>query len=675
MNGTTNRRGFLKAVGLGVASLAVPRPAFAQQKRRRKPNFIIFFTDDQGYNDVGCFGSPLIRTPRFDRMAGEGMKFTSFYAQAVCGPSRAALMTGCYPIRVAEPGNRKHQHTILHRREITMAEVLKDAGYATACIGKWHLAGGRKSTYNPQLMPNAQGFECFYGTPLHNGYTRTVQARSFKTQLMRNDEILDDFLDRGQMNSLTRNYTSEAIAFIRKNKDRPFFLYLSHNMPHVPLGASEKFRGRSKRGMYGDVIEELDWSAGVVIDTLKELGLDEHTLVVFTSDNGPWIEKHIGDYGGSADPLRGSKMMTWDGGLRVPCIVHWPGRIPAGKVCDEVVTTMDLLPTFAGLAGAKLPDDRVIDGKDIWPLMSGQRGATSPHEAFYFYCFTHLQAVRSGKWKLVRPRPARPPWAGWSARMIDAVPTTQLYDLEADIEEKHNVADQRPDVVARLMKLVERARQELGDYDRIGRGARFFDKPIPRSPEERDGRRRRRRVEIDYDHPAPVGNLRFDFEAGDLQGWRVVEGSFEAVVNDRERFHHLAGGARYNKQGRYFLTTLERAAGGRGNDKQTGVIESPVFTLKGSRMSFLVGGGRHRNTYIALCDLKSGKELLKASGVNGEAMQRVNWDVGRFKGRKLFLRIVDKSTSGWGHVTFDDFSAEGEIDSAATARRWKRKAK
>ena len=488
------RRRFLKQAGLGAASLLTGcARAVRAGTPARRPNVIIFFTDDQGYNDVGCFGSPKIRTPHFDRMAAEGMRFTSFYAQAVCGPSRAAIMTGCYPIRVAEPGNRKNQHTILHPREITIAEILKGAGYATACIGKWHLAGngrGRgRGPFPAELMPPAQGFDSFFGTPLHNGFTREVDPKRFVTELMRGSEVLESPTD---MDLLTKRYTEEAIRFIRTNKDRPFFLYLAHNMPHVPLGASKAFRGRSPRGLYGDVIEELDCSAGQVIATLTELGLDEHTLVVFTSDNGPWVEKHLGDYGGSADPLRGSKMMTWDGGSRVPCIMRWPGHVAAGRVCADIATTMDLLPTFARLAGAEVPGDRILDGVDIGPLITDRAAAKSPRQTFYYYCFTHLQAVRSGKWKLVLPRPARPPWTGWSARMVDAVPTTQLYDLEADVEEKHDVADRHPEIVARLTALVEKARGDLGDHDRVGKGARFFDGPPPASADVRDGRRRRK---------------------------------------------------------------------------------------------------------------------------------------------------------------------------------------
>ncbi|HUS90242.1 MAG TPA: sulfatase [Phycisphaerae bacterium] len=494
-----NRRRFLKTAGLGAACLLAPRLARGEPEKAQgrpfdraqgRPNFIIFFTDDQGYNDVGCFGSPLIRTPNFDRMAAEGMKLTSFYAQAVCGPSRAAILTGCYPIRLAEPGNRKNQHTILHPQEVTIAEVLKRAGYATACIGKWHLAGGGtggrgRGPFPPELMPQAQGFDEFFGTPLHNGFTREPDDRRFITQLMRGEKVLESPAD---MNTLTQRYTDEAVRFLRANSNRPFFLYLAHNMPHVPLGASERFRGRSKRGLYGDVIEELDFSAGRILETLKELGIDGNTLIVFTSDNGPWVEKQIGDYAGCADPLRGSKMMTWEGGPRVPCIVRWPGKVPAGRVRDEIAATIDLLPTFARLAGAELPKDRTLDGRDLWPLLSGEPGAAG-RETFCFYCYTHLQAVRDRRWKLVLPRPARPPWTGWSARMVDAVPQAQLYDLKADVGEKRDVAAEHPEVVAALMKLVEKARADLGDHDRIGKGARFFDGPPPPSPAQRDGRR------------------------------------------------------------------------------------------------------------------------------------------------------------------------------------------
>ncbi len=675
-----SRRRFLVRLGaaglLEATAMTLPRGLRAAEASSRRPNFVLFFTDDQGYNDVGCFGSPDIRTPHLDRMAREGIRFTNFYAQAVCGPSRAALMTGCYPIRVGEPGNTKGQHTVLHPQEITVGEVLQDAGYATALIGKWHLAGGRRKQYPPELMPNAQGFDTFFGTPLHNGHTRTVEGGRFRTQWMRQNEVIDDALDQSEMNQVTRNYTEEAVRFIRKYRDRPFFLTLAHNMPHVPLGVSDAFRGRSAGGRYGDVIEELDWSMGQVLATLKNLGLGENTLVLFTSDNGPWVEKHLAGEGGkdayygSADPLRGSKMMTWDGGPRVPCIARWPGHIPAGQVSGEVVTTMDVLPTFAKLAGAQVPDDRILDGRDAWHVLSGQPGTESPHEAFYFYCYTHLQAVRSGKWKLVLPRPARPPWCGWSARMVNEVKELSLYDLEADIGEEHNVADEHPDVVARLLKLIERGRQDLGDYDRVGQGARFFEDG-PKRPDMDFWKRRRRRKpkQAEYDNAPPVGDLRFTFETG-MDGWQVVEGDLPGCRTDRKPFYRRGA---IGKQGEFVLNTLGPLSPEAKGDALTGVLESPVFQLRSEKMSFLVGGGDHKDTYVALCEAASGEELITARGRNAHAVRRVTWDVATLKGRRLFLRIVDRHTGGWGHVVFDDFSSDGVVDEQATAERRRRR--
>ncbi len=461
---------------------------------QRPPNFVIIFTDDQGYNDLGCFGSEKIRTPNLDRLADEGMRLTSFYAQAVCGPSRAALMTGCYPVRVAEPGNTKHQHTILHPEEITLAEVLQTSGYATACIGKWHLGLQREGAWDPATMPNGQGFDYFYGTPLYNGFTVRVEDTKFRSPMLRNGEIVVERVE--SWDSITQDYTEEALSFIREHKDRPFLLYLAHTMPHIPLAASEAFRGKSACGPYGDAIEEIDASTGRIVDTLRQLGLDRDTLLVYTSDNGPWIETTRGnapdgkpfippEHSGCADPLRGYKMLTWEGGLRVPCVMWWPGKIPAGASCNEVTATIDLLPTLAKLAGAKLPDDRTLDGRDIRPLIFGEPGATSPHEAFYYYCFTHLQAVRSGRWKLVLPRPEHPKWVGWSGRFYGSrVQQVELYDLDADVGETQNVASEHPDVVDRLMELVEEGREELGDYNRIGQGVRFFDEG-PQRPESR----------------------------------------------------------------------------------------------------------------------------------------------------------------------------------------------
>ena len=374
------------------------------------PNFVVIFADDLGYGDLACYGNRHIRTPNLDRMAAEGLRLTSFYAQNVCGPSRAALLTGCYPIRLAEPGNTKGAHTVLHPEEQTIAEVLRTRGYISGLIGKWHLAGAgahRKGPgtgpYKSELMPNRQGFDYFFGTPSHNGTTREVDYRSWTTELMRDENVIETSTD---LNLLTKRYTEEALSFIERHREQPFFLYLAHTMPHVPLDASSRFRGRSERGLYGDVIEEVDWSVGAVLDSLRRLGIESRTMVVFTSDNGPWIESHLGDHGGSAAPLRGHKMTTWEGGLRVPGIFRWPGNIAAGQESDEIASTLDLLPTFAAIAGADLPSRRKLDGVDLWPWLSGQ-AKRSPRETFLFYGYTHLQAVRDRRWKLVLKRPGR----------------------------------------------------------------------------------------------------------------------------------------------------------------------------------------------------------------------------------------------------------------------------
>jgi len=467
MANEVRRREFLRMLGVAAAGTALASSVRGAAAKRRLPNFVVIFTDDQGYQDVGCFGSPKIKTPHLDQMAAEGRKFTDFYvAASVCSPSRAALLTGCYPPRVSIPGVLfPRSNTGLSDKEVTLAELLKARGYATACIGKWHLG------FQQKFLPTRHGFDSYYGIPYSNdmwlgpGMDFAEDAKLPKgatieelqkgprqrnaVPLMRDEKVVEYPADQA---TLTKRYTEEAVRFITANKDRPFFLYLPHTMPHIPLFASKDFKGKSARGLYGDVIEEIDWSTGQILDALEKLGIDGDTCVIFTSDNGPWLGKKA--HGGCALPLRDGKFTVYEGGMREPCIMRWPGRIPAGTVCSEIATTMDLLPTFAKLASAEPPRDRVIDGRDIWPLMAGQPGAKTPHEAFFYFRGNGLQAVRSGDWKLHLGRTVG---RGDKRRQVPG----RLYNLREDIGETTDVAAQHPDIVQRLAALAKRMSEDI----------------------------------------------------------------------------------------------------------------------------------------------------------------------------------------------------------------------
>ncbi len=448
------------------------------------PNFIIIFIDDMGWADLGCFGSETIRTPNIDRMAAEGMRFTNFYAQPICGPSRAAIMTGCQPMRVAELGNVKNIHPVLHTQEITIAEVLKPKGYASICIGKWDLAGHSQRGFEPSLMPTHQGFDEFFGTPSSNDQF---------VDLYRNDERMEENADMG---TLTQRYTDAAIEFMARHREQPFFIYLPHSMVHTKLGASSAFKGQSKRGLYGDTVEEIDHHTGRILDAIRETGLADNTWVIFTSDNGPWLIKNKNhqdgvlptDHGGSAGPLRSGKVSTWEGGQRVPFIAWAPGRIPAGTTCEKLASTLDMFPTLAALAGTAAPTDRIIDGENIASLLEGRFDEANPEKVFHYYLRTHLQAVRQGSWKLHLPRPLHPPWLAPFAKNGHIHPdddigmeTPQLFNLDTDPGETTDVATTHPDVVTRLLAEAEKARQDIGDHDRVGANMRFFD-PMDKRP-------------------------------------------------------------------------------------------------------------------------------------------------------------------------------------------------
>lgn len=464
---------FLKSIGLGMAVTAILGCTTIPAESLEKPNFIVIFIDDMGYGDLGCYGSKKNRTPNLDQMAAEGMQFTDFYvASSVCTPSRAALLTGCYPQRVnlhvdennrcvLFPGARKG----LNPKEITIAEILKAQGYNTACIGKWHLGD------HPDFLPTKQGFDYYYGIP----YSNDMHRKPIPLPLMRNEEVIEAPV---KQSTITKRYTMEAITFIRNSKGTPFFLYLPHSMVHLPLHASEAFKGKSSNGIYGDATEEIDWSTGEIIKTVKELEIDDKTLIIFTSDNGS-----TGKHGGSNVPLRGNKGRTDEGGMRVPCIMRCPGTIPAGTTCSEVSGTIDLLPTLAALSGTTIPEDRIIDGRNIWTLMTGALGVKSPHEAFYYYQMDQLQCVRSGKWKLHLPMESKK--KNWGKP--EGKTSLKLFDLTKDIHEDHDLSAQHPEVVEKILKLATDMKHDIGDLDQNGvnqRPAGWVEKPQPQLLEE-----------------------------------------------------------------------------------------------------------------------------------------------------------------------------------------------
>jgi arylsulfatase A-like enzyme len=453
------RRTFLASPLAAAASAAAAPPAH--------PNIVIILADDQGYGDLGCYGSPDIRTPNIDRMARGGMRMTSFYAAPLCGPSRAAIMTGCYGPRVGMNTNLSPKARLgLHARETTLGSLVKPLGYATMAIGKWHL-GDR-----PQFLPRHRGFDSYYGLPYSNdmwpfhpktapspneparltaarkraAYTGYAGSDSYyppgkgfpDLPLIDNDEVVELNPDESH---LTSNYTDRALRFIRENRSRPFLLYLAHNMPHCPLFPGSRFAGKSRRGLYGDAVEEIDWSAGEILNLLAQLGIEQRTLVMYTSDNGPWLQ--YGVDGGSAGPLRDGKGTSWEGGVREPGIFYWPGTIPAGQVSSEVAATIDILPTIAQVTGAPLPR-LPIDGRSMLPLLTGASGAASPRPEHYIFNarpFTAppgLEAVRRGPWKLR--------FTTTSGQLDPA----GLYQVHEDIAERFDRTSLNKDLVADL---------------------------------------------------------------------------------------------------------------------------------------------------------------------------------------------------------------------------------
>ncbi len=448
------------AMVIVAAHFACSRLAGAGDAR---PNFIVIFCDDLGYGDLSCFGHPSIETPELDRMAAEGMRWLQFYSAApVCTPSRAALMTGRLPLRNGMCSGKRRvlfpdSNGGLPQAEVTVAEVLREAGYRTGCVGKWHLG------HLPEFLPTEHGFDSYFGIPYSNDMDRVDSAPKgmksifepkseyFNVPLLRNKEIVERPADQ---NSLTQRYTEEAIKFLKADSDKPFFLYLAHSMPHVPLFRSKDFEGHSRRGLYGDVVEEVDWSVGQILEAVRGSGLSKNTCVVFTSDNGPWLSQK--DHGGSAGLLREGKGTTWEGGMREPTIMWWPETIPAGVSTAALGSTMDLMATFAALSGGKVPSDRQLDTFDLSPVFRGEKA--SPRESIFYYRAYELMAVRRGPWKVHYQLQGS---YGTEPNKLTKCDPPELYHLERDPSELYNIAGEHPEVLAEFEQLVAEHRQSL----------------------------------------------------------------------------------------------------------------------------------------------------------------------------------------------------------------------
>ena len=473
----------MKRFLLTFATLLLQIPAtLSIAAESAKPNVVLIFIDDIGYGDIGPFGSTKNRTPNLDRMAKEGMKLTSFYAAPVCSVSRAQVITGCYGQRVSLPGVLgPGSATGISSKEHTVAELLRAQGYATMCIGKWHLGD------QPEFLPTRHGFDHYLGVPYSNDMLRPEKVNGVRVVPLVRDEKVQELLAEDDQDGITARYTDEAVKFITENKARPFFLYLPHNAVHTPIHPGAKFRGKSANGRFGDWVEEVDWSVGRVLDTLRELKLAENTLVMFSSDNGPWMIK--GTDAGTAGPLRGGKGSTWEGGVREPTLAWWPGKIAPASVCDAVAGNIDFLPTFVKLAGGTVPGDNKIDGKDISRLLLGQT-KESPHEARYYYAGYKLQAVRVGPWKLAIA-PQNESMGKTGAPVPASLEKPRLYNLDKEIGEQTDVAAANPEIVGKLKALAVKMAAELGD-GKPGpevREAGRAEKPVTLYPTEDGGKK------------------------------------------------------------------------------------------------------------------------------------------------------------------------------------------
>ena len=694
--------------GVTADAIRVNRKGYAQN-----PNVILINADDLGYGDLSCYGATKVKTPNIDRLAMEGIRFSDAHsASAVCSPSRFGLLTGQYPIRKNYWGPTPFtQELTIDLEQPTLASTLKSAGYATSVIGKWHLGFGKGRTdWNKPLKPGPLevGFDYYFGMPTVNSgppfvYVENHSVVDYDPEdpfVLGKQSVTQKWPEKGGYGAIGGareahlRYRDEYVGTIfaekavkwitsqhEKDNDQPFFLYLATTNIHHPFTPNPKFRGTSECGLYGDFIHELDWIVGQLLKTLDELKIGDNTLVIFTSDNGGMLNvtgQKAWEAGHRLNgKLLGFKFGAWEGGHRVPFLARWPAKIPAGEESDALISQIDLLPTFAALANANLPKDAVIDGVNQLPVLTGKSNNSQREMLVISPNSPKHLTIRKDEWVYI---PAQDEGgfqgkaigehllAGAAAQKLTQLvnsdvqdgkvkqdaPPAQLYDLKTDPYQAINVHNERPEVVAELSSLLERWRREIPNSPRLGWiNLRQGGQP---SPQKEKGK----------SNPAPKipageskRSVSLDFESGKLHPWKIIRGKLGHPIGNRTHFFH--GNLPYNKQGQHYLTTLEMKPDARkGSDSQTGVIISPFFIPEGGKMTFRVGGGNRPTTYIALC-LESGKEVETARGINNQVMQKASWDMKKYAGKKAFIKIVDQSTTGWGHVTADHFEFDGKL--------------
>lgn len=669
------------------------------------PNVVLIFADDLGYGDLGCYGATKLKTPNIDKLAAEGRKFTDAHSSsAVCTPSRYGLLTGEYPFRGANGkglwGPAPITSPLLIPTETqTIADLFKKSGYDTAVFGKWHLGFGEgKNDWKEPLRPGPQdlGFDYYFGMPVVNSAPPYVYVE--------NDRIVgsdpDDpiiYVGRGKKDvtpitpikpeeaqrspngfkgavkahKLFNDYevgttlTKKATAWIKARKDKPFFCYFATTNVHHPFTPAKRFQGTSESGVYGDFVHELDWIVGEVRKSLEESGVADNTLIIFTSDNGGMFNlggRAAAELGHKINgDLLGSKFGIWEGGHRVPFIAWWPGKIPAGSTSDQLTISVDLLATFASLTGQKLENSK--DSINMLPALTGD-----PKEALRKEMFitpnkqTHM-AYRKGKWMYIPAKndggfrgskPGQHAWGGPAVTKLVGTPNSdiengqlkkdappaQLYDLEADPHQTQNLYHKHPEIVAEMSAVLKKNRPNQAA-------------PRNNTPSK---------VSAKHDQFKPLGNLRFTFESGELDGWTAIKGETGRLISSATSLpKHKA--RPFNQEGKHHLSTIDTGEG--FSDEQQVTFQSPQFTIQGDRASFLASGGFDKDSlYVGLVDAETRKVLLKAGGPRGPQMKRTTWDVSKFKGKTVYLQVVDQNTEGWGHLTFDDFSVEGKLLSA-----------